>query len=245
MRELLQRRLLYFPIRASVDQMAAAGLSAWPVSDDFRGLVAEPVGPARATLILFHGNGGHAGHRVGYAASLAPLGVRVILAEYPGYGPRDGRPAEASLVADAVETIDRAQRAWGPPLLIAGESLGAAVAAAAAARRRETVAGLLLLTPWDRLASVATQHYPLLPVKWLLRDRFDSASALAEFGQPVLVAVADRDAVVPAHAGLALFESLSQPKRLVRMAAGHNDWMGVADAAWWHRAVDFLLQTPS
>ena len=239
---LLQDRLLYFPAKASVADLTSGALRAWPAADDFRGLVAQAQGAVRGTAVVFHGNAGHAGHRGFYAAALAPLGLRVILAEYPGYGPRRGDLGEASLVADAALTIDRAQRQYGPPLLVVGESLGAGVAAAAAARQREQVAGVLLITPWDRLENVAAFHYPWLPVGWLLRDRYDSAAHLAHFGRPVAVVVAERDDIVPARFGKALFDSLVEPKRLWLLdGAGHNDWARRVDAAWWARAVDWLL----
>ena len=59
-------------------------------------------------MIVFHGNAGHAGHRRFYADALKRLGLRVILAEYPGYGPRSGNPNEASLVDDASRTMSMA-----------------------------------------------------------------------------------------------------------------------------------------
>jgi pimeloyl-ACP methyl ester carboxylesterase len=242
---LMQDRLLYFPARASVAAMQTANLRAWPAADEFRGLVAAARGEVRATAIVFHGNAGHAGHRDYYAAALTPLGLRVILAEYPGYGPRDGAPGEASLVADAAASIALAHRQFGAPLLVVGESLGAGVAAAAAARQRDQVAGLMLITPWDRLQHVASHHYPWLPVKWLLRDPYDSAAHLAGFGRPVLVVVAERDDIVPARFGEALFRGLDEPKQWRVVAqAGHNDWPARVDAGWWRQALDFLLGAP-
>ncbi len=239
---LLQDRLLYFPQRATVAGLAQGGLAAWPSADEFRGLVAQPQGTTRATAIVFHGNAGHAGHRAYYASALARLGVRVILAEYPGYGPRDGEVGEGPMVEDASRSIELAHRQYGPPLLVLGESLGAGVAAAAVARKSEAVAGLMLITPWDRLEKVASHHYPWVPVGWLLRDRYDSVAHLAGFGRPVLVAVAEHDDVVPAQFGEALYSALPEPKRLLVIRdAGHNDWPGRVDAAWWRQAVDFLL----
>jgi uncharacterized protein len=242
---LVQDRLLYFPARATVAQMQAGSLRAWPAVEDFRGLVAEAAGPVagvRGTAIVFHGNAGHAGHRDAYVTALRPLGLRVILAEYPGYGPRDGALGEASLVADAAESIALAHRQHGAPLLVIGESLGAGVAAAAATRQRGAVAALMLITPWDRLENIASYHYPWLPVKWLLRDRYDSAEHLASFGRPVLVVVAERDDIVPARYGQALYQGLDAPSELRALPrAGHNDWWSFVDPGWWQRAVDWLL----
>jgi len=239
---MFQNHLLYFPDRASVAEMATGGLAPWPASDDFRGLLAEPATPPRATVIVFHGNAGHAGHRRYYVDVLTRLGLRVILAEYPAYGARSGELGEQSLVADAERTISLARELYRGPLLIIGESLGAGVAAAASARQRDAVAGVLLVTPWDKLENVARHHYPLLPVRSLLRDRYDSVTNLVSFGRPVFVAVAERDRIIPAHFGQALEAALAPPKRLSIIAgADHNDWLLRVDDHWWQAAIDFLL----
>ena len=239
---MFQDRLLYFPAKAAVADLVSSDLRAWPTPQDFRGLVTEPAGGARATAIVFHGNAGHAGHRGFYAEALGRLGLRVILAEYPGYGPRGGAVGERSLVDDAQQTIALAYRLHGAPLLLIGESLGAGVAAAAAAHQRDKVAGALLITPWDRLEHIAAHHYTWLPVKALLRDRYDSVGNLAGFDRPVVVAVAQHDNIVPARFGTALYEGLREPKRLVVIArAGHNDWIRHVDEAWWRTTIAFAL----
>lgn len=243
---LWQDRLLYFPAQTSVERIATGGLRAWPSPQDFRGLLAEPTGAVRGTVIVFHGNAGHAGHRAFYAHALTPLGLRVILAEYPGYGPRTGMLGEASLVADAEETVALAHRRYGGPLLLMGESLGAAVAAAAGARHPDLTAGLLLITPWDRLARVGSHHYPWLPVNWMLRDGYDNLAHLAKFDRPVVVAVAERDSIVPARFGTALHSALGGPKHLMVIeSSDHNDWPDRVDATWWRAAIAFALgETP-
>ncbi len=92
---LFQDRLLYFPQSLPLPALLAEAqhhdLYGWPKEGEFRGLVREPVGPAQGTLVLFHGNAGHVGQRAFYSG-LARHGLRVILAEYPGYGPRPGKP---------------------------------------------------------------------------------------------------------------------------------------------------------
>jgi pimeloyl-ACP methyl ester carboxylesterase len=237
-----QDRLLYFPSQTTVERVASDELRAWPSPQDFRGLVAEPRGAFRGTAIVFHGNAGHVGHRARYARELTPLGLRVVLAEYPGYGPRAGKPGEASLVADAAETVALAHRQYGAPLVLIGESLGAAVAAAAGARQRELTAGLILITPWDRLASIGSHHYPWLPVRWMVGDGYDTRARLANFDRPVVVAVAERDSLVPARFGTALHAALGGPKLLMVIAASeHNDWPARVDAAWWRAATAFAL----
>jgi uncharacterized protein len=238
---LLQDRMLYFPARADVKQVVSVGLRPWPSAQEFRGLVAEPRGEVRGTVMVFHGNAGHVGHRAFYAQALVPLGWRVILAEYPGYGPRTGKPGEANLVEDASESVVAAHGQFGAPLILVGESLGAAVAAAAGERRPDLTAGLVLITPWDRLAEVASHHYPWLPVKWLLRDKYDTVARLENFDRPVVPVIAERDTIVPARRGAALHAALAGSRHLVMIeGAGHNDWPDRVDAAWWRGVTDLV-----
>jgi pimeloyl-ACP methyl ester carboxylesterase len=239
---LLQDRLLYHPVRSSLQYPPAAGLRPWPSAGDFRGWIAEPAGSAARTAVLFHGNGGHAAERTYYAQVLGALGFRVILAEYPGYGPRAGATGEASLVADAAETLVRAHRQYGAPLLVVGESLGAGVAAAAAPRQPAAVAGLLLITPWDRLVHVASHHYPWLPVRWMLRDRYDSVAHLQNLDRPVAIVVAEHDSVVPARLGRALHAARAgRPPLIVLEGSDHSDWFDRVGAGWWEAATDAAL----
>nr|WP_144828394.1 alpha/beta fold hydrolase [Cupriavidus gilardii] len=240
----LQDHFLYFPSKAPLAALVSDELRPWPGEVGFMGLLAEPSGPARATAIVFHGNAGHAGHRKVYAAALVQHGVRVILAEYPGYGPREGEVGETSFVADAQRTIELAHARFGAPLLLIGESLGAGVVAAAAAQQRDRIAGLMLITPWDRLTHIAAHHYAWLPTSWLLRDRYDSVAHLAAFDRPVLVVVAERDRIVPARFGRALYDALGMRRQLrIVEGADHNDWFNRVDEEWWRQALAFLLES--
>ncbi len=239
---LLQNYLLYFPEPAPLAALEQGGLRAWPDRNAFRGLLVEPAGEARGTVVVFHGNAGHAGQRGYYAQVLTGLGFRVILAEYPGYGPRPGALGEQPLVTDAAETLRLAHQVFGPALILLGESLGTAVAAGAAAQSPDRVAGLLLITPWDRLESVARHHYGWLPVSWLMSDPYDNVRYLSSFAKPVVVVLAERDSVVPVASGLGLYQALPGPKRLVVVqGADHNDWPARVDGTWWAEVLEFLV----
>jgi pimeloyl-ACP methyl ester carboxylesterase len=192
-------------------------------------------------VIVFHGNAGAAWQRSYYVDALQPLGYRVILAEYPGYGGRAGRPSEAALVADAQATLRRAYAEFGAPIYLWGESLGSGVAAAVAAAPVAPVEGLVLLTPWDNLPDLAQSLYPFLPVRFLLRDRYDSVRALAAFTQPVAVVIAERDEIIPPARAERLYASLAAPKqRWILPDAGHNTWPTNPAHPWWRAVMKFL-----
>jgi uncharacterized protein len=240
----LQRKLLYFPERCTereaLARAARAGLVPWRTADGalLGWRVGEP-GARRGRVLVLHGNAGSALDRTHYAAALAPLGVDVALVEYPGYGSRGGAPGLVSLTDAAVEAVDAAAHEGGPVWLV-GESLGSGVAARAAARRPDVVRGLILVTPFAELASVARLHYGAV-ASALLRDRFAPARDLAAFRRPVVVLVAGRDEVVGAEQGRVLFAALPGPKRLVEQPhATHNGLDLAPGGSFWADAIRFL-----
>lgn len=242
---LLQRKMLYFPDRQRPPEAYLKSLNLLPWPDGkarFTGYTgARTPGKVRGTVIAFHGNAGSAWQRVYFNEALEPMGFRVILAEYPGYGGRGGKTSESSFVADALALIRQAHQLYGGPLYLLGESLGCGVVAAAAADTAVPVAGLILITPWDSLPDLAQSLYWYLPARYLTRDRYDSVANLNTFDRPVAVAIAEADEVVPNKHSLRLYESISAPKRLWRFrGAGHNSWPTNPGDRWWHEAVEFV-----
>ncbi|KAB2844647.1 MAG: alpha/beta hydrolase [Burkholderiales bacterium] len=233
---MLQDHLLYYPERISAAQVAARfpDLRPWPAAGDLRGYLVEPRIAPRGTVVVFHGNAGHAAERQWYAQELIRQGLRVLLAEYPGYGPRPGKPGEAVLIDDARATLQLAREQFGAPLLVVGESLGAAVAAGAVGGMPKDIAGLVLITPWDKLESVAKHHYPWLPAWLYLHDRYDSTARLEAYAGPCVVVLAEADSIIPAALGRELFDGLGGTKRLMVIpGAEHNDWPNHVGEVWW------------
>jgi uncharacterized protein len=241
----LQRRMLYFPDRsteaAAVSRAARIGLEPWRAADgSLRGWRASPRGAPRARMLVFHGNAGSALDRAYYPAALLPRGIAVAILEYPGYGARPGEPSEESLAAAAVDAVE-ALAAEGPePVWILGESLGSGVAARAARLRPGLVRGLLLVTPFARLAEVARHHYSIL-ADLFLRDRWAPADDLAGYAGPTALLLAGRDEVVTAEQGRRLYAALRGKKRLWGQAeAAHNSLDLGPENAWWDEVVAYL-----
>jgi hypothetical protein len=244
-----QDRLLHYPEPIAREQAlveaARLRLTPWPDSQYPRAWLRSTRTTTRGTIVLFHGNGGHALHRVWFADEMERLGMRTLLAEHPGYGHRTGGHAERILVGDARETIAQAKRAFPGPLVAAGESLGAAVAAGTQADPASAVDGILLITPWLTLPDVAAFHYPWFPVSLVLRDRYDSALALSAYSGRQVIMLAGRDSLIPPEQAWRLFEGLHEPKRLIEvLTAGHNDWVDYVSSSGWREIIDFLIESP-
>ncbi|HET9269682.1 MAG TPA: alpha/beta hydrolase [Vicinamibacterales bacterium] len=186
--------------------------------------------PARAgatgyTVIIFNGNAGHRGYRAGLAAQLAARGLSVFLFDYRGYGGNPGLPSETGLARDARAALAYLGRRPGVDLtriVFFGESLGAAVAVRLALEYPP--AALMLRSPFSSMIAIGSHHYPILPVRWLLRDRYPSIDRIPKITSPLLVVAGDADRIVPLADTQELFEAAPQPKRLVVIpGADHND----------------------
>ncbi len=242
---LIQRRLLYYPDQETLTESRAGamGLQHWPGSgNQLKGFVnIQETGHSKGVVVVFHGNAGTAWHRVYYAEALGRLGYRVLLAEYPAYGGRKGKPGEKTFVRDAKETVQEAYSEFGGPLYLWGESLGCGVVAGVAADTAIPIKGIALITPWDSLPSLAQNLYWFLPVRWLMLDRYNNIKNLKSYSGPVAVLVAGQDEIIPKKLELKLYESLSRPKKLwIFENAGHNDWPVDPLEQWWREVTEFL-----
>ena len=228
----LQRHLIYLPSAARVASAESSIPSARDVvlhtSDGLRlGAWLVPAEqPDRGFVVLVaNGNAGDRTVRAPLARTLAKRGVSVLLFDYRGYGGNPGSPSEAGLARD-VRAARRflVEEAGFPPdrLLYFGESLGTAVVTELATEHPP--AGLVLRSPFIDLASVGQVHYPFLPVRTLLRDRFPLAEHLAQVEAPVVVVYGDADSIVPPSQSRTVAEAAPNLARLVKVAgAEHND----------------------
>ncbi len=181
--------------------------------------------PPRTTVIVFNGNAGNRAHRVELADALQRHRLQVLLVDYRGYGGNEGVPSERGLAADS-----RAARAYvasradvdASRLVYFGESLGAAVAVDLAAEFPP--AALVLRSPFTSMSDVGQHHYPFLPVRLLLRDRFPTIDRIRRIGSPLLVIAGDEDRIVPLEQSRRVYDAAPAAKELVVVAgADHND----------------------
>lgn len=242
----LSRSLTFFPARPDSTSLAARakaeGLQPWLDAHGMRIGWILPAPEPSASLLIFHGNAGSAIDRADFARFLQLLNpaanLTIYILEYPGYGDRAGSPSEESFVSAAVAALQLFPP-QSPPIVL-GESIGTGVASLAAAKLPERIRSLILLTPFTSLVAVGQQHYPWLPVRWVLADPFDSQKALRHFPGPVVFIVADEDEVTPAPLGLELYETYAGKKLLFRVpGASHNAAVGALPSASWREALRF------
>jgi hypothetical protein len=246
---IFQRRLIYIPLGGTVPAAATAlpGASdvVFETEDGLRlgGWLVPPGGTSRGiTVLVFNGNAGSRADRVPLAAGLARRGLEVLLFDYRGYAGQAGSPSEQGLLQDARAARGFLERRRPPSgrIVYFGESLGAAVAVALAAERAPDA--LVLRSPFLSLVEVGRRHYPFLPVRSLLRDRFRSDERVPGIGCPLLVIAGDADRIVPFAQSRALYErSAAAIKEFVALdGADHNDPALAGGGEVLDRMIDFF-----
>jgi hypothetical protein len=242
----MQDRLVFFPQPLAGTAMPADAEPLEVRSADgprLRGWIRVGASSPAPVLVYFGGNA----EEVSWALADRrwPPGWSVAALNYRGYGASEGVPGEAALRADALALYDALRRRPDVDtrrIVVFGRSLGTGVAVSLAAER--PVGAVVLASPYDSLVAVGRTHYPWLPVSLALRHRFDSATAASSIRSPLLVIVAERDAVVPAERSRALYEAWAGPKRWVGVPGTDHNTLAAPDAFW--RAIgDFLTAPPT
>jgi uncharacterized protein len=218
-----------FPAAQSILLQSADGtrLHAWHV----KGVPAAPL------VLYFGGNAEEVSWMLARAGAKTPT-TAWLLVDYRGYGSSAGKPSESALVADAVQWYDHAKQKLGAQrIVLFGRSLGSGVAVQLAASR--PVSGVILVAPFDSLTNVARHHYPYLPVRWMLRHRFESVERAPLIDAPLLCLAAEHDEIIPIVHAKRLFEAWKGTKRWVALrGAGHNSTDDAPE--FWERIKDLL-----
>ncbi|MGA9089026.1 MAG: alpha/beta hydrolase [Bradyrhizobium sp.] len=182
-----------------------------------------PAKPGHPVVIYFHGNGDFLAGLVGRFRDITSDGTGLVAVSYRGYAGSSGRPSEQGLLRDAAAAYAFASARYGADRIVVwGFSLGSGVAVALAAD--QPIGKLVLEAPYTSIAEVAGAAFPLLPVRWLIRDQFRSDQRIAHVTAPLLVMHGARDSTISIDLGERLFALANEPKQFVRFAeGGHND----------------------
>lgn len=147
--------------------------------------------PNAPLLFYFGGNANDATRFTQYAKALK--GYEIICFNYRGYGKSSGEPSEKVLFEDALLIYDT--YAKDNSVVLVGRSLGSGVASYVASKRK--VQGLVLITPYDSISSMAKEKYPFLPIDFLLKHTFNSLQYISSVRASVAVIEVTNDTTIP------------------------------------------------
>jgi fermentation-respiration switch protein FrsA (DUF1100 family) len=179
-----------------------------------------------AVVLFACGNGGNMSYWADYFKALQQqLNATVMGFNYRGYGTSEGAPSERGVLDDA-----RSARRWlagktgvaENQIVLIGRSLGGGVAVDLAG---DGCRALVVESTFTSLPDVASRIYPYLPVRWVMRSRFDSLRKIAAYEGPLFVSHGDADELIPHSMGRALHDAAAgRTKHFYTIPdGGHND----------------------
>ncbi len=251
----LQRKLLYhpstaptlpvadfpivtelFPESKDIELTCEDGITirGWLLQNDAAATTDDSKRP-RPLVIYFHGNAGDRSSRTSWYQLFAELNVDVLAIDYHGYGDSGGSISETGLELDCVAAWKFATEELNTDpqdIVIVGTSLGGAAAIYLAAKQSEAgtpPAALATVATFSSMVDAGRSHYPWLPVRYVLVDRYPSDQRIGKVTCPLLLLHGDNDRIVRYRFGQKLFDAAPDksangtPKRWVNLpGVGHN-----------------------
>ncbi len=231
-----QRELLYHP-RPLLFEPDAQDIAIPSDGVTLHGWVVNP-GKADA-LIFFGGNGESVERDVEFFRANLPQ-YSVYLVPYRGYSSNPGEPSQANLFADSLRVYDWV-RARHARVSLMGRSLGTGVATWLASQR--PTERLVLVTPYDSIAGIAADRFPLFPVAWFMQDPYESRRYAGAVRVPVLTVLAENDAIIPrAHSDALIARFPTRPTVVVAPHANHNN---IHNSAVYAQALADFMRLPT
>lgn len=227
-----QRDFLYFPTPVydhPYDQISIVN------EDETLEIIALNQSKTKA-LIYFGGNAEAVVANAEMFQSTFP-GMAIYLVNYRGYSASSGEPSELGIYSDSLKIYDEIKRNHAH-ISVAGRSLGSGVATYLASQRE--VQHTVLITPYDSILNIAKSSFPIFPIKFLLRDHFDSLSRASKISSPVMVLAAEFDQVIPAHSTQRLVNGF-RPDQVTSKIIANTDHNNISNNTAYYLALsDFL-----
>lgn len=192
-------------------------------------------------VLLFHGNAenvAQSARRMGVPLRDC-LNATVLVAEYRGYGKSEGDPSEAGVLMDAEAAMEWLIQRTGKSaqeIIVVGHSLGGGPACYIAAN--QGCRALILDRTYDSLVAAAQWNYPVFPVKWLMRNRFQSDEWIKQFTGPVFISHGDRDTLIPLACAERLHQAATSANKKLHLIREWGHWDAFPDG-YWHELAQF------
>ena len=164
------------------------------------------------TIIYFHGNAGKLENRIHKLNHFKDMDINFLIIAWRGFSGNAGNPSEEGLYIDGNSAIEWLKNLGlsKKDIIIYGESLGTGVAIEIA--KSNEFSGLVLETPFTSMIEAAKNFYPYVPVKILLRDKYENDKKIKNINIPVFVMHGESDQIVPFRMGKKIYEMANQPK---------------------------------
>jgi fermentation-respiration switch protein FrsA (DUF1100 family) len=198
-----------------------------PDNSDAPGELQEPVPPgvpvSSGGIILFcHGNAGNISQRIDSFEIFRELGFSTFIFDYRGYGRSEGKPTEKGTYRDAEGAwnyLVREKKVKPEEIIVFGRSMGGGIASYLAKKYQPRA--LIIESSFTSISDMAKVLFPTLPLKLLLRFKYNTRERLKDIHCPVLIIHSPDDRTIPFVCGRILYETANPPKKFLRIKGNH------------------------
>ena len=164
------------------------------------------------TILFLHGNAGSLENRIHKINHFKDMDVNFLIIAWRGFSGNEGKPTEKGLYEDARSAIRwlKSKGVSENNIIIYGESLGTGVTTEIA--QNKNFGGIILESPFTSMIDAGKDKYPYLPVKLLLKDKYESNKKIQNIKSPILIMHGKVDKIVPFHMGKKMYELANNPK---------------------------------
>jgi len=164
------------------------------------------------TILFLHGNAGSLENRIHKINHFKDMKVNFLIIAWRGFSGNSGKPTENGLYEDAKSAVRwlNSKGVSENNIIIYGESLGTGIATEIAQNKK--FAGVILESPFTSMVDVGKSKYPYLPVRALLKDKYDSDKKIKNISSPILIMHGKIDNIVPFKMGKKMYELANAPK---------------------------------
>ena len=166
----------------------------------------------KKTILFLHGNAGNLDNRIDKLNFLGNMDINFLIISWRGYSGNPGNPSETGLYKDALGGIEWLNKKGisNDQIILYGESLGTAIATEVG--QNKNFAGIILEAPFTSMVDMGQKIYPIFPVRFLLKDKYESKNKIKNLKSPILVLHGRKDKIVPFYMGEKIFEMANNPK---------------------------------
>ena len=164
------------------------------------------------TVLFLHGNAGSLENRIHKINHFKDMDINFLIIAWRGFSGNKGAPTEKGLYEDARSAVRwlKSKGVSENSIIIYGESLGTGVATEIA--QNKNFGGIILESPFTSMIDAGKDKYPFLPVKLLLKDKYESNKKIQNIKSPILIMHGKVDKIVPFHMGKKMYELANNPK---------------------------------
>ena len=164
------------------------------------------------TILFLHGNAGSLANRIHKINNFKNMDVNFLLVAWRGFSGNKGKPTEEGLYEDARSAVRwlKLNNVEEKNIIIYGESLGTGIAVEIA--QNKNYAGIILESPFTSMIEAGKEKYPYLPIKILLKDKYESNKKIKNVNIPILIMYGKVDKIVPFYMGKKMYELANEPK---------------------------------